>query len=37
MGAHTAHEVTLLLQQMSASDTQASEKLLRHVLPDTRR
>jgi len=36
MGAQTAHEVTLLLQQMSAGDTQATEKLLRHVLPELR-
>ena len=36
MGTHTAHEVTLLLQQMSAGDTQASGKLLSHVLPELR-
>jgi RNA polymerase sigma factor (TIGR02999 family) len=36
MGTHTSGEITLLLQQMGGGDTQASEKLLRLVLPELR-
>jgi hypothetical protein len=36
MGSHTSGEITLLLQQMGGGDTQASEKLLRLVLPELR-
>ena len=36
MGTHSSDEITLLLQQMGGGDTQASEKLLRLVLPELR-
>lgn len=36
MGTHTSSEITLLLEQMSGGDTQASEKLLPLVLPELR-
>ena len=36
IGTHTSGEITLLLQQMGGGDTQASEKLLRLVLPELR-
>lgn len=36
MGTHTSGEITLLLQRMGGGDTQASEKLLRLVLPELR-
>jgi len=36
MGSDTSGEITLLLQQMGSGDTQATEKLLRLVLPELR-
>jgi len=36
MGSDTPGEITLLLQQMGSGDTQATEKLLRLVLPELR-
>jgi RNA polymerase sigma factor (TIGR02999 family) len=36
MEAHSSDEISLLLQQMGGGDTQASEKLLRLVLPELR-
>ena len=36
LGTHSAGEITLLLEQMGGGDTQASEKLLRLVLPELR-
>jgi RNA polymerase sigma factor (TIGR02999 family) len=36
MGTHASGEITLLLQQMGGGDAQASEKLLRLVLPELR-
>ena len=36
MGSDTSGEITLLLQQMGGGDTQATEKLLRLVLPELR-
>ena len=36
MGTHTSSEITLLLQQMSSGDAQASEKLLPLILPELR-
>jgi len=35
-GTHTSSEITMLLQQMSGGDAQASEKLLPLVLPELR-
>jgi RNA polymerase sigma factor (TIGR02999 family) len=36
METHSSDEISLLLQKMSGGDTQASEKLLRLVLPELR-
>ena len=36
IGTHSSGEITLLLQQMGGGDAQASEKLLRLVLPELR-
>lgn len=36
MGTHTSSEITVLLQQMSSGDAQASEKLLPLILPELR-